>query len=165
MKRGGNPFTGLGHTHDTNDFNEGVDCSSYKLLPTMQEKVQHQMELAEKLRAVDTEDTARLIIERHFIRDLRGNLRNFSMQGFRCVGCNEIVRRPPLDGICPSCKGKLIFTTHEGGIKKYLEPALALAEKYSTSSYLKQNLELIKRYLDSIFGKELEKQEKLGEWF
>ena len=165
LKKGGDPFTGLGYTHDTTDFNDGVICSSYKTLPTMQEKVKHQMELVEKLRAVDTADTARLIIERHFIRDLRGNLRNFSMQTFRCVSCNEIVRRPPLEGSCPVCKGKLIFTTHEGGIKKYLEPAIALAEKYNTSPYIKQNLELVKRYIDSIFGKELEKQEQLGGWF
>jgi len=165
LKVGKNPFVGLGYTHDTTDFNEGVVCSSYKTLATMQEKVEHQMKLVEKLRAVDTADTARLIIERHFIRDLRGNLRNFSMQSFRCVSCNEIVRRPPLEGSCPVCKGKLIFTTHEGGIKKYLEPALSLAEKYNTSNYLKQNLELVKRYIDSIFGKELEKQEQLGGWF
>jgi len=165
LRNGENPFINIGFTHDTPNFNDGVVCSNYKTLATMQDKVQHQMELVEKLRSVDTVDTARLIIERHFIRDLRGNLRNFSMQGFRCVMCNEIVRRPPLSGSCPVCKGKLIFTTHEGGIKKYLEPALALAEKYSTSSYIKQNLELVKRYIESIFGKELEKQEKLGEWF
>ena len=165
LKEGGDPFIGLGYTHDTTDFNEGVICSSYKTLATMQEKVEHQMKLVEKLRSVDTTDTARLIIERHFIRDLRGNLRNFSMQSFRCVSCNEIVRRPPLEGSCPVCKGKLIFTTHEGGIKKYLEPAISLAEKYDASDYLKQNLELVKRYIDSIFGKELEKQEQLGSWF
>ena len=165
LKEGENPFIGLGYTHDTTDFNDGVVCSSYKTLATMQEKVEHQMKLVEKLRGVDTADTARLIIERHFIRDLRGNLRNFSMQSFRCVACNEIVRRPPLEGSCPVCKGKLIFTTHEGGIKKYLEPALSLAEKYDASPYLKQNLELVKRYIDSIFGKELEKQEQLGGWF
>ncbi len=165
LKKGKNPFIGLGYTHDTTNFNDGVVCSSYKTLATMQEKVEHQMELVEKLRAVDTADTARLIIERHFIRDLRGNLRNFSMQSFRCVACNEIVRRPPLEGSCPVCKGKLIFTTHEGGIKKYLEPAISLAEKYNTSPYLKQNLELVKRYIDSIFGKELEKQEQLAGWF
>ena len=165
LKKGKDPFTRLGHTHDTSNFNDGVICSSYKTLATMQDKVEHQMALVEKLRAVDTADTARLIIERHFIRDLRGNLRNFSIQGFRCVACNEIVRRPPLDGVCPVCKGKLIFTTHEGGIKKYLEPAISLAEKYDVSPYIKQNLELVKRYIDSIFGRELEKQEELGGWF
>ncbi len=165
LKEGKNPFLGMGFTHDTNNFNGGVLCSNYKLLATMQEKVQHQMELVERLRGVDTSDTARLIVERHFIRDMRGNLRKFSMQGFRCVGCNEILRRPPLSGICPRCKGKIIFTIHEGGIKKYLQPALDLAHKYNLSPYMKQSLQLTKEYIDSVFGKELEKQEPLEKWF
>jgi len=165
LKEGGDPFVGMGFTHNTSDFNSGVVCSSYKKLATMQEKVQHQMELVEKIRAVDTSDIARLVIERHFIRDMRGNLRKFSMQGFRCVACNESLRRPPLSGICPKCGGRIIFTIHEGGIKKYLEPALNLAEKYQLSSYMKQSLQLTKEYIDSVFGKELEKQEALEKWF
>jgi len=165
LQQGKDPFTKIGFTHSTDNFNDGVSCSSYKLLKTMQEKVQAQMRLVEKLRSVDTSDVARLVIERHFIRDLRGNLRKFSMQEFRCVGCNEIVRRPPLRGVCPACRGKLIFTIHEGGIKKYLEPALSLAAKYNLSPYLKQNLELVRRYIDSIFGKEKEKQESIEKWF
>ncbi len=165
LKEGGNPFVGIGFTHDTTNFNDGVVCSSYKKLATMQEKVQHQMELVEKIRAVDTADTARLIIERHFIRDMRGNLRKFSMQGFRCVACNESIRRPPLTGVCPVCGGKIIFTIHEGGIKKYLEPTLDLINKYNLSPYIKQSIEITKRYIDSVFGKELEKQEGLQKWF
>ncbi len=165
LKEKKDPFVNIGYTHDTSNFNDGVSCSSYKILPTMQEKVKHQMELVEKLRGANTVDTARLIIERHFIKDIRGNLRKFSMQNFRCVACNEIMRRPPLTGVCSKCSGKIIFTIHEGGIKKYLEPAQELAEKYDLSPYLKQNLELIKRYIDSIFGKELEKQEALERWF
>jgi DNA polymerase II large subunit len=155
----------MGFTHGTANINDGVTCSSYKMLTTMQDKVNHQMELVEKIRAVDAADTARLVIERHFLKDLRGNLRGFSMQEFRCVACNEISRRPPLSGVCPSCGGKLIFTINEGGIKKYLEPALGLASKYNLSVYLKQSLELTKRYIESIFGKETEKQEALGKWF
>ncbi|MCR4327330.1 MAG: DNA polymerase II large subunit [Nanoarchaeota archaeon] len=165
LREGGDPFRKLGFTHNTKDINEGVLCSSYKLLGNMEEKVSHQMGLAEKLRSVDTSDTARLIIDRHFIRDLRGNLRKFSMQEFRCVACNEIMRRPPLEGKCILCGGKIIFTIHEGGIKKYLEPALSLAKKYNLSPYLQQNLGLVKGYIDSIFGKEKEKQEKLEQWF
>ncbi len=165
LKKGEDPFKGVGFTHSTNNFNEGVLCSSYKRLLTMQDKVGHQMELVEKLRSVDTADTARLIIDRHFIRDIRGNLRKFSMQEFRCVACNEIVRRPPLEGVCPKCRGKLIFTIHEGGIKKYLDSALDLAKKYNLSSYLQQNLELVKRYIDAVFGKELEKQKALADYF
>ena len=165
LRTGEDPFVGAGFTHDTSDFNDGVVFSSYKSLATMQEKVQHQMGLVEKIRAVDTADTARLILERHFIKDLRGNLRKFSMQDFRCVACNEIMRRPPLTGVCPRCNGKIIFTINEGGIKKYLDIALELAQKYNLSPYIKQNLELIKRYIEGIFGREVEKQEALGRWF
>lgn len=165
MKNHEDPFVNIGFTHDTTNFNNGVVCSSYKLLPTMLEKVKRQMELVEKLRAVDTSDVARLMIERHFMRDMRGNLRKFSMQGFRCVGCNEIMRRPPLKGVCPKCGGKIIFTIHEGGIKKYLDIAIELARKYNLSVYMQQNLELVKTYIDSIFGKELEKQQSLSEFF
>ncbi len=165
LKQGKDVFTGIGFTHNTSNINQGAKVSNYKLLETMQEKVQHQMELVEKIRAVDTTDTARLIIERHFIRDMRGNLRKFSMQTFRCVDCNEIMRRPPLSGICPNCRGKIIFTIHEGGIKKYLDPMLVLSEKYDLSPYLKQTIQLVKGYIDSIFGKEMEKQEALEKWF
>jgi DNA polymerase II large subunit len=165
LKEGKNPFIGIGHTHDTDNFNDGVLCSSYKLLATMQDKVHHQMDLVEKIRAVDTSDTARLIIDRHFLKDLKGNLRKFSMQGFRCVKCNEIMRRPPLTGVCQKCGGKIIFTINEGGIRKYLEPALELAEKYNLSNYIKQNLQIVKENIDSIFGKEIEKQESIDKWF
>ncbi|MEK6829944.1 MAG: DNA polymerase II large subunit [Nanoarchaeota archaeon] len=164
MREKKNTFEGMGFTHNTSNFNEGVICSNYKILATMQEKVKHQMELVEKIRAVDAADTARLIIERHFLKDLRGNLRGFSMQEFRCVACNEIMRRPPLTGKCQACGGKIIFTIHEGGIRKYLEPALDLANKYNLSVYLKQSLELTKRHIESIFGKDADKQEALGKW-
>ncbi len=164
LKEGRDSFKGIGFTHSTSNINDGVVCSSYRTLLTMQEKVRRQMELVEKIRAANTSETAKLVIEKHFIKDMKGNLRKFSTQDFRCVECNEIMRRPPLSGVCPKCRGKIIFTTHEGGIKKYLEPALELAKKYNLSPYIKQNLELTKRYIDSIFGKETEKQEGLGKW-
>ncbi len=165
LKLGEDCFSKLEFTHDTNDFNFGVVNSSYKSLPSMQEKVSRQMLLAEKLRAVKTEDVARLVIDRHFIRDIRGNLRKFSQQEFRCSSCNEKYRRPPLTGICKKCSGKIIFTISEGSIIKYVEPALSLARNYNVPAYIKQSLELTKSYIESIFGREKEKQEALGKWF
>ncbi|MCK9595560.1 DNA polymerase II large subunit [Candidatus Pacearchaeota archaeon] len=165
LKENKDPFVGIGHTHETTNFNDGIVCSSYKFLETMQDKVNHQMGLVEKLRAVDTSDTARLIVDRHFLKDLKGNLKKFSMQGFRCVKCNEIMRRPPLTGVCTKCGGKIIFTINEGGIKKYLEPAINLAEKYHLSTYMKQNLQIVKDNIDSVFGKELEKQKSISDFF
>jgi DNA polymerase II large subunit len=165
LAKGQDPFTCLKYTHETTDFNAGVINSSYKILPTMQEKVFEQMDLCKKLRAVDTADVARLVIERHFIRDTRGNLRKFSMQGFRCVSCNAKYRRPPLAGKCTKCGGRILFTISEGSILKYMQPALDLARTYGASAYLLENLELTEMYIHSIFGKEKEKQEALGKWF
>jgi len=165
LKEGKETLTGMEFTHDCSDFNYGVVSSSYKVIPTMKEKVELQMKLVEKLRAVDTGDVARLVIDRHFIRDIKGNLRKFSQQVFRCVKCNEKFRRPPLIGKCTKCSGKIIFTISEGGIIKYLEPALSLAENYEVSPYVKQNIELTKKYIESIFGRETEKQEALKKWF
>ncbi|MEM3122410.1 MAG: DNA polymerase II large subunit, partial [Candidatus Pacearchaeota archaeon] len=165
LRKSLDPFKNISYTHETNDFNEGVLCSSYKKIPTMQEKVEREMELVKKLRSVDSSDVARLIIERHFIRDIRGNLRKFSMQGFRCVKCNEKFRRPPLQGTCLKCGGRIIFTISEGGIIKYLEPALNLAKSYDIPVYVKQNIELTKKYIESIFGREETKQTQLEQWF
>ena len=158
-------FKEVWFSYDTDNINSGPLCSSYKLLPTMQEKVDAMMDLCKKIRAVDTSDVARLIIERHFIRDIRGNLRKFSTQGFRCVACNVKFRRPPLIGKCTNCGGKIIFTISEGSIIKYMQSALDLARTYKVPPYLLESLELTEMFIQSIFGKEKEKQEALGKWF
>ncbi|MBI2148708.1 DNA polymerase II large subunit [Candidatus Woesearchaeota archaeon] len=158
-------YEGWGFTHDTKNINDGIRCSCYKTLPTMQDKVEKQMQLCEKLRAVDVNDVARLVIERHFIRDIKGNLRKFSMQQFRCVSCNEKFRRPPLKGVCSKCSGKILFTISEGTVTKYLQPSLSLADKYELPPYLKQTLDLSKQRIELLFGKEKERQEALGKWF
>ena len=155
----------IGFTHPTSNINKGVKCSAYKTLPSMEEKLKGQMDLANKIRAVDEVDVARLVIEKHFLRDIKGNLRKFSTQEFRCVKCNEKFRRPPLIGKCTNCGGRIIFTVSEGSIIKYLDPAISLAEHYHLPSYLMQTLELTKRMVESIFGKEKERQSGLGKWF
>ena len=155
---------GILFTHDTASINAGVTCSAYKKLETMEEKVAKQMEVAKKIRAVDEHDVARLIIERHFIRDIRGNMRKFSSQQFRCSKCNEKFRRPPLIGVCTQCGGNIIFTVSEGGIVKYLDSALLLAENYNVSPYVKQSMDLLKKKIESVFGKEKEKQVALHQW-
>jgi DNA polymerase II large subunit len=157
-------YEGMMFTHDTRNVNEGVRVSAYKTLPSMKDKVLGQMEIGRKIRAVDENDVARLVIERHFVPDIKGNLRKFSQQSFRCVKCNEIYRRPPLAGKC-DCSGKLVFTIAEGSICKYMDPALNLAEKYNLPAYLQQSLKLLKCRIESVFGKEKEKQEGLGKWF
>ncbi|MFA5173914.1 MAG: DNA polymerase II large subunit [Candidatus Pacearchaeota archaeon] len=164
LKKGTDPYINTGFTHDSNDFNAGCTCSNYKILPTMQEKVDKQMGLCVKLRSVDQGDVARLIIDRHFMRDLKGNLRKFSQQNFRCSRCNESYRRPPLNGKCIKCTGNIIFTISYGSIVKYLGPAIMLTKNFNVPPYIMQDLELTKKYIESIFGKDNEKQVGLGEF-
>jgi len=161
LKKGIDPFTNLYCTHNVKDFNHAPINSSYKSLPTMHDKVDKMMILDRKIRAVDVRDVARLIIERHFIRDIKGNLRKFSQQEFRCVGCNTKYRRPPLQGKCGKCGGRLIFTIAEGSVLKYMQPALDIARQFNVSPYLLENLELTEMFIQSVFGKEKEKQMKL----
>ena len=131
----------------------------------MEDKLKGQMELADKIRAVDAVDVARLVIEKHLLRDIKGNLRKFSTQQFRCSKCPEKYRRPPLTGKCLACGSRLIFTVSEGSIVKYLEPAISLSDKYNLSPYLKQVLMLTKNRVEGVFGKDKDKQEGLGRWF
>lgn len=158
-------YLGIGFTHPTSDLNKGVRCSAYKTIPEMEEKLKGQMDLAEKIRAVDARDVAIRVIEKHFLKDIKGNLRKFSMQEFRCVKCNEKFRRPPLIGKCTKCGGKLLFTISEGSVIKYLAPSISLAEKYDVPVYLKQTLEILSKRVDGVFGKEKERQQGLGKWF
>ena len=81
------------------------------------------------------------------------------------MGCNAKYRRVPLVGKCTKCGGKIIFTVSEGSVIKYLEPTLSLAEKYNLPAYIKQTLELTRRRIEGVFGKEKEKQAGLGKWF
>ena len=155
-------FENMGFTHHVDNFNKGVVCSLYKTAPSMAEKMLGQMEIARKVRAVDMGDVAKLIIQKHFLKDIKGNLKKFSMQGFRCVKCNAKYRRPPLNGKCSFCPGKLLFTISHGSVIKYLGPSLLLAEKYDFSPYLKQTLNVLKLQVETIFGKEKDKQVGLG---
>ena len=68
-------------------------------------------------------------------------------------------------GKCTACGGKLLFTIAEGSVLKYLEPSISLANKYGVPSYLKQTLELTKRRIEGVFGRDPERQAGLGAWF
>jgi DNA polymerase II large subunit len=119
----------------------------------MEEKVNCELELAEKIIAVDKKDMAARILNFHFLRDIYGNLRSFGQQKFRCVDCNTKYRRVPLMSKCNKCGGKLLLTVNKGGIEKYLRISKNIAEKYGLDDYIKQRLVLVERDIALIFQK------------
>jgi DNA polymerase II large subunit len=138
-------------THDTYDISAGPKESTYKTLKTMMDKMNVQLNLAAKIRAVDEADVAYKVIERHFLPDILGNLRAFSKQSVRCPQCNTTFRRIPLQGICIKCGGKLTLTVHEMSVKKYLEISRTIAERYNLPMYARQRIILVEKSIDSLF--------------
>ncbi|PIU13635.1 MAG: DNA polymerase II large subunit [Hadesarchaea archaeon CG08_land_8_20_14_0_20_51_8] len=157
-------YEGLKFTHDLSDISDGPHSSRYKTLETMEEKVSMQLGLARKLRAVDASDVAERLIETHFIPDLKGNIRAFARQQFRCTKCNTKYRRVPLSGICARCGGNLILTVTRGGVEKYLEVATKIAQDYNVSDYTKQRLKLTGRDIKSIFESDAHRQASLADF-
>ena len=158
-------YYNLGFTHDTSDINLAPLTSAYKTLGEMTEKLEKQLALGKKIRAVDEQDVARRVIETHFLPDLAGNLRAFSTQRVRCVKCNTKYRRIPLTGKCRRCGGKLVLTVSRGGVEKYLHITEDLIQRYSLESYLKQRVEILRMSIASLFDDESVEQKSLKDFF
>ncbi|NJE85436.1 DNA-directed DNA polymerase II large subunit [Thermococcus sp. CX2] len=144
-------YEGIKFTHDTDDIGLGPKMSLYKQLGDMEEKVARQLALAERIRAVDENHVAETIINSHLVPDLRGNLRSFTRQEFRCVKCNTKYRRPPLTGKCPKCGGKIVLTVSKGAIEKYLPTAKMLVTKYDVLDYTRQRICLTEKDIKTLF--------------
>ncbi|MCD2203024.1 DNA polymerase II large subunit [Halobacterium sp. KA-6] len=157
-------YAGFEHTHDTSDIHLGPSLSAYKTLGSMMDKMDAQLELARKLRAVDETDVAERVIEYHFLPDLIGNLRAFSRQETRCLDCGEKYRRMPLTGDCRECGGRVNLTVHEGSVNKYMDTAITVAEEYDCREYTKQRLEVLEASLESIFENDKNKQSGIADF-
>jgi DNA polymerase II large subunit len=144
-------FEGFGFTTPVSNINMGNRQSMYKKLKKMTEKLDHQMELAEKIKAVNSRTVALSVLTTHFMRDISGNLRAFTSQSFRCKQCGKRFRRIPLRGKCTECRGLLSLTVYRGGIEKYLEAARHLIDKYELPKYYLQRLSLVEQEITSLF--------------
>ena len=153
-------FEGLKYTHAS--ILEGPVQSAYVELGDMKEKVEVELTMMKKVRAVNASGAAERIILSHFLPDLYGNLKSFGRQTFRCVDCNYKFRRTPLRGKCSKCGGKIILTINKGGIQKYLELSKKMVSDYELPSYLKQRLLLIERDIASMFEDDSSKQFSLA---
>ncbi|AXV37804.1 MAG: DNA polymerase II large subunit [Methanobacterium sp. BRmetb2] len=147
-------------SHDTSSIHNGPKLCLYKMLPTMKEKVNAQIELAEKIRAVDQKGVVEGVLMSHFLPDMAGNVRAFSRQKVRCTKCNKKYRRIPLSGEC-KCGGNLILSVSKGSVVKYLDISKELSKKYPIDNYLIQRIEILEFGIDSLFESDKSKQSSL----
>ena len=165
---------GFGFTHGTTDCSESPKDNPYNTLESMRQKTIAQFALGETLHSVNNTDQASRLIDRHLIRDMRGNLRAFGQQKVRCVKCGTSYRRPPLSGKCTTivderidtfsgkpikvyCPGKIILTVSKGSVKKYDSLMWELVDRYDCTPYIKELHKLISAWVGKSFdehGKE-----------
>ncbi len=156
-----NQYNQFHYTHGISDFTKAPLRTAYKTLKVMEEKVDAQLNVAKRIRAVDADNVVDKILQTHFLPDLIGNLRKFATQGLRCPDCGMKYRRIPLGGKCFKCRGRIILTVHEGGIRKYLDLSLKLAETYNIMSYTKNRVKLLYNEIKEFFTPQKNKQTSL----
>ncbi|MHA1203355.1 MAG: DNA polymerase II large subunit [Candidatus Heimdallarchaeaceae archaeon] len=145
-------YEGFSYSHETSSIFVGQKSSLYTRLATMKEKVDAQLELASKIRAVDVDDVATRVIFKQFLPDLIGNMRRFGSQKIRCTNCNTTYRRIPLGGYCTKCgANKLNLTVFEKSVTKYLNIINYLVSKYSVSEYLRSRIDVLKQNILTMF--------------
>jgi len=157
-------YTDFDHTHDTTNIAAGPALSAYKTLGSMQDKMDAQLSISRKLRAVNESDVAERIIEYHFLPDLLGNLKAFSSQEVRCLDCGEKYRRMPLTGDCRECGGRMTLTVHEGSVNKYMDTAIRVAEEFGARDYTKQRLQILEKRIERIFENDKNKQSGIADF-
>jgi DNA polymerase II large subunit len=156
-------YEGLGFTHGVSRISEGPVTSAYTTLGSMVEKLEAQIALGVRIRAVDESDVVHRIITRHLLPDTQGSLRRFTGQQLRCAKCNAKYRRIPLKGTC-YCGNRLTLTVHEAGVSKYLETAKRIGNTYKVSPYTLQRISLLENAISSLFQSDKIRNSKLDEF-
>jgi len=147
-------YEGFGFTHNTASFDSGPKNSRYKILETMNDKLEAQLRLATLINAVDEQDVAQRVLSTHFLRDIRGNLRAYSTQKVRCLKCNRTYRRVPISGQCICGESRLSLTVRQKNISKYLVVTEKIIREYHLDQHMQERLKLINASLDSLFVSE-----------
>jgi len=165
---------GFGYTHESNHCSAGPRNNPYNTLDSMRQKTMVQFSLGTTLHSVDNTEQSSRLIDRHLIRDMRGNLRAFGQQKVRCTKCGKSYRRVPISGSCNNivetkedpftgeevdvvCPGNIILTVTKGAISKYKGLMSELVERYGCNEYTEQIYRLANDWVDASFRSEEER--------
>ena len=147
-------YCNFGFTHDTDVITVKQNRSSYSTLVTLTEKLDRQIEIAEKINAVNPHDVVKSVLRTHLLPDIIGNTKAYTSQRFRCKNCSAKYRRMPIKGVCLKCEGQLQPSVTRGSVEKYLQLGLRLSAKYDVGDYLKSRFVLASEELATLFKPE-----------
>jgi DNA polymerase II large subunit len=160
----GKQFLDFGFTHSTSVIITDRQRSSYSLLKSIPDKIDRQIQLAKKIRAVKPDDVVLSVLKTHIIPDIIGNIKAYTTQNFKCKSCGASYRRLPLKGKCIKCNGELQLTVTRGGVEKYLNIGKKLCNEFNVGEYIKNRLELIVKELELTFPKKDKEQMAITEF-
>ena len=144
----------FGFTHDTNTITVKQNRSSYSTLVTLTEKLDRQIEIAQKISAVNPNEVVRSVLRTHLLPDIIGNTKAYTSQRFRCKSCSAKYRRMPIVSVCLKCGGELQPSVTRGSVEKYLQLGLRLSAKYDVGEYLRSRFVLASEELATLFKPE-----------
>jgi DNA polymerase II large subunit len=147
-------YCDFGFTHDTNTITVKQNRSSYSTLVTLTEKLDRQIEIAEKINAVNPNEVVKSVLRTHLLPDIIGNTKAYTSQRFRCKDCSAKYRRMPIKGVCLTCNGELQPSVTRGSVEKYLQLGLRLSAKYDVGEYLRSRFVLASEELATLFKPE-----------
>lgn len=147
-------YCNFGFTHDTTSITVKQNRSSYSTLVTLTEKLDRQIDIAEKISAVNPHDVVKSVLRTHLLPDIIGNTKAYTSQKFRCKNCSAKYRRMPIKGVCLKCGGQLQPSVTRGSVEKYLQLGLRLSAKYDVGDYLRSRFVLAAEELATLFKSE-----------
>ncbi len=147
-------YCDFGFTHDTNLITVKQSRSSYSTLVTLTEKLDRQIEIAEKINAVNPNEVVKSVLRTHLLPDIIGNTKAYTSQRLRCKNCSAKYRRMPVKGVCLQCGGELQPSVTRGSVEKYLQLGLRLSAKYDVGEYLRSRFVLASEELATLFKPE-----------
>jgi DNA polymerase II large subunit len=147
-------FEHFGFTHNTSSITVKQSRSSYSTLVTLTEKLDRQIELAQKIKAVNPDEVVRSVLRTHLLPDIIGNTKAFTSQKFRCKKCGSKFRRMPIRGNCLNCGSDLQPSVTRGSVEKYLQLGLKLSQKYNVGVYLQSRFLMAAEELSTLFKAE-----------
>ncbi len=144
-------FHQFGYTHDTSLITVKNNRSSYSTLDTLTEKLDRQIEIAQRIHAINPDDVVRSVLRTHLLPDIIGNTKAYTSQRFRCKSCSAKYRRMPIMGVCLACGGQLQPSVTRGSVEKYLQLGLRLSQKFEVGEYLRSRFVLASEELATLF--------------
>jgi DNA polymerase II large subunit len=130
------------YTHWSSTVVASQPRSQYTTAGPMSDKVSRQISVANRIRAVDVDGLVSSLLNNYLVKEILSNLDAYPTQKFRCKGCGETYRRPPLKGTCLTCGRELLPTVTLAAVEKYALLASELTKSHEITQSIKDKVTL-----------------------